>query len=93
MSRAPILSTATFDSSGVKLSDEQIGIWDEVTAEEAGFSSSAHGLAFSLQRLPGSRLFRGRERIDSRLAWSGFGYSIPASVRSFKCTVRIGVLP
>jgi hypothetical protein len=81
-----------FDSSGVKLSGEQIGLWDEVTADEAGFSSSAHGLAFSLNRLPGTRLFRGRERIDSRLAWSGFGYSIPASVRSFKCTVRIGML-
>jgi hypothetical protein len=81
------------DSSGTSLSGNKIGLWDEVTAEEASFTSSTQRVAFSLPRVPGARLFRGRERIASRLAWSGFGYSFAPTTMRFACTVRIEKLP
>jgi hypothetical protein len=81
------------DSSGVSISGKEIGIWDEVTAEEATFASSSHRIAFSLHRMPGARLYRGRELIGSRLAWAGFGYSFPPTTRKFSYTVKIETLP
>ncbi len=77
------------DSSGVLLKGEKIGGWDEVTAERASFQSSTHRLAFSLQQINGARLFRGRELVGSRLAWSGFGYSFSPTNRRFTYTLRI----
>ena len=65
------------DAGGTVLRGKEIGCWDEVTAEWASFVSESHGLAFTLRQLDGARLFRGRELIGSRLAWSGFGYSFP----------------
>jgi hypothetical protein len=81
------------DSSGITLLGKEIGCWDEVTAEEASFASSTHHIAFSLPRVAGAHLFRGRELIGSRLAWAGFGYSFPPSIRRFRYTVRFEKLP
>ena len=81
------------DSSGTCLSGKKIGCWDEVAAEEASFASSTHRIAFSLHRVAGARLFRGRELIGSRLAWAGFGYSFPPTARGFSYTVRFEKLP
>jgi len=80
------------DSSGIQLSGKDIGCWDEVTAEEAGFASATRRAAFTLPRVPGARLFRGRELVDSRLAWAGFGYSFPPTTRKFSYTVKIETL-
>ena len=77
------------DSSGVLLRGEAIGSWDEVTAERAYFLSSAQRLAFTLQQIDGARLFRGRELIGSRLAWSGFGYCLLPTSRRFSYTLGI----
>jgi hypothetical protein len=71
------------DSMGVLLQKEEIGCWDEVTAEKAGFISSSAKVAFRLSQGKGARLFRGRELVGSRLAWAGFGYSLPPSTTSF----------
>jgi hypothetical protein len=81
------------DSSGIRLTGKKIGCWDEVTAEEASFASSAHRIAFSLPRVAGARLFRGRELIGSRLAWAGFGYSFSPTTRGFSYTIRFEKLP
>ncbi len=81
------------DSSGIQLSGKDIGCWDEVIAEEAGFASSTHRTAFKLPRVVGARLFRGRELVESRLAWAGFGYSFPPTTRRFTYTVKIERLP
>jgi hypothetical protein len=78
------------DSSGTCLSGRKIGCWDEVNAEEASFASSEHPVAFTLPRMAGARLFRGRELVGSRLAWSGFGYSYPPTARGLKYTIRFG---
>ena len=69
------------DTSGISLQGDEIGCWDEVNAEEAWFESSTRQIAFRLGQVKGARLFRGRELIGSRLAWAGFGYSFPPSIR------------
>jgi hypothetical protein len=81
------------DSSGIALSGQQIGCWDEVTASDASFASSAHGIIFRLPKVAGARLFRGRELIGTRLAWAGFGYSISPSIGEFKYSVRLEKIP
>lgn len=65
------------DSSGLRLHGDQIGCWDEVRAPLAWFSSRARKVRFRLGRVEGVRLFRGRELVGSRLAWAGFGLSLP----------------
>ena len=77
------------DSSGTFLCGKEIGCWDEVTAEEASFISARHRVAFTLGQVKGARLFRGRELIGSRLAWSGFGYSFSPTVEKFGYEVKI----
>ena len=80
------------DSSGIRIQRSQIGCWDEVRAAEARFESSSHRIAFRLRRLPGARLFRGRELIGSRLAWAGFGYSFPPSLKKLDHEITISRL-
>ena len=77
------------DSFGIFLSGKEIGCWDEVFAGEACFVSSACQVAFTVSRVSGARLFRGRELVGSRLAWAGFGYSIPPMTGRFFYTVKI----
>jgi hypothetical protein len=81
------------DSAGTSLSGPQVGCWDEVQAASARFSAPRRRLAFSVSRVPGTRLFRGRELIGSRLAWSGFGYSMPPTIGRFRGTLNIERLP
>ena len=81
------------DSDGILLRGKEIGCWDEVTAKEASFISSIHRLAFTLEQVKGARLFRGRELVSSRLAWSGFGYSFSPTTERFSYDVRIRRLP
>jgi len=81
------------DSNGTCLRGREIGSWDEVTAKEATFISDTHHLSFSLEQVKGARLFRGRELVGSRLAWSGFGYSFPPTIERFCYTVRIDKFP
>lgn len=77
------------DSSGLLLKGDKIGSWDEVTAVRASFLSNAHHVAFGLQQVDGVRLFRGRELVGSRLAWSGFGYWLPPSCQRFTYMLTI----
>jgi hypothetical protein len=77
------------DSSGNSLQGDAIGCWDKVTAEEAWFESSARHVAFRLGRVKGAQLFRGRELIGSRLAWAGFGYTFPPSLRKLHYEMKI----
>ncbi len=81
------------DASGSLLLEQEIGCWDEVSAREAWFESSAHRVAFRLGQVPGARLFRGRELVGSRLAWAGFGYSFAPSIQRFRCELSIEKRP
>lgn len=69
------------DSNGVELVGSRIESWHLVRAGEAAFVDPAHGLEFRVRQVAGARLYRGREQMDSRLAWSGFGYSAPPEHR------------
>jgi hypothetical protein len=81
------------DSSGITLNSNKVGMWDEVKAETASFESSEHKISFTLDRVKGAKLYRGRELVDSRLAWTGFGYSFPPSDQPFRYTLRIERAP
>ena len=77
------------DNRGLQLRGQEIGCWDEVTADQASFLSDDYQIEFSLDQIKGSRLFRGRELIGSRLAWAGFGYSFPPSSQVFNYSIKI----
>jgi len=81
------------DSDGATLRGKQIGTWDEVTAATASFVSTIHGVAFSLRQVDGARLDRGRELIGARVAWSGFGYSLPPTLKTFAYDLTIEKVP
>lgn len=77
------------DSSGARLAGAEVGSWDEVRAATASFISSRRRLAFTLRRVPGARLLRGREAEAGRLAWAGFGYVVRPGEPSLTYEVRI----
>jgi hypothetical protein len=81
------------DSDGAVLRGAGIGTWDEVGAARASFVSTGHRVAFSLGQTPGARLFRGRELVGARLAWVGFGYSLPPTRGSFGYHLSITSTP
>jgi hypothetical protein len=81
------------DSNGLRLQGKKIGTWDEVRAPEAAFISPACRIAFKLKRVEGAKLYRGRELVGSRLAWSGFGYSLPPGINTFSYDLILERLP
>ena len=81
------------DADGSDLRGDEIGTWDEVSAAQASFVSTAHKVAFSLGQVTGAKLSRGRELIGARLAWSGFGYSLAPAPGHFTYEVRIERMP
>jgi hypothetical protein len=81
------------DTDGARLRGRKIGTWDEVRAAGAAFAGTISPVAFSVQRRDGARLYRGRELVGSRLAWSGFGYSLLPDTDRFVYDVRIETAP
>jgi hypothetical protein len=77
------------DASGIPFYGDEIGCWDNVNALEASFESSIHHIAFRLGKVKGAQLFRGRELIDDRLDWAGFGYSYPPFIKTFQYVMKI----
>jgi hypothetical protein len=77
------------DVNGLILFDEQIGPWEEVNAEEASLSNVTETLAFSLKKMDGAMLLRGREKIQERYSWVGFSYSFRPRISPFKYIIRI----
>jgi hypothetical protein len=77
------------DTDGTVLRGDEIGTWDDVVALGAGFVSTTDGVSFWLDQVPGACLSRGRELVGTRLAWAGFGYSLPPTVRRFAYSLRI----
>jgi hypothetical protein len=77
------------DSDGVSLVGKEIGCWDQVRAAEAAFIDHKHQISFSLPQVNGGTLYRGRELIGKRLAWSGFGYSFPPSQNRIRYVITV----
>ena len=81
------------DSDGARLRGSKIGTWSEVTAASACFASTGSRVGFCVRQAAGARLYRGRELVDTRLAWSGFGYSLSPDMGSFAFDVAIKRAP
>ncbi len=79
------------DSNGLFLRGNAIGTWDEVFADEASFIDSIDKIVFTLNRVNGAKMFRGRELVEGRLAWSGLAYALPRDIINFAYDIRIGV--
>ena len=78
------------DSSGLALKGNAIGTWEETFADGASFVDASHKLEFTLQKVAGAKLFRGRELVPGRLAWAGLAYSIPQGTSNFYYNIRTG---
>jgi len=78
------------DSNGLFLKGNAIGTWDETFADEASFIDSCDNVAFTLNAKKGARMFRGRELVEGRLAWSGLAYRLPGDIINFTYDIRIG---
>jgi len=78
------------DSDGCVLKGNEIGSWDEIHADEATFQDLANGLSFTLKKVDGARMFRGRELVPGRLAWSGLAYILPPQRDELAYSISIG---
>jgi len=77
------------DSGNATLVHDEILCWEPVSADRAWFTSTRHRIAFPLPQIPMAKLFRGRELIDDRLAWSGFGYSFAPTAGQIRYEILI----
>jgi hypothetical protein len=77
------------DSAGGTVGGAGIGAWDRVTAAEASMESKARKVVYTVAGGNGARLYRGREVVGSRLAWSGFGYSFSPTLGGFEYVIRV----
>lgn len=77
------------DSDGLILQGDDIGSWDETSAEVASFINPADRIAFTLNKAKDARMFRGMERSPKRLAWSGLAYVLPHGTERFAYSVTI----
>ena len=66
------------DSESLKLNDEEIGAWNEVTSQSAKITNESDKIGFSLKNIEGTKLRRGRELIKGSLDWIGLDYELDA---------------
>lgn len=78
------------DSNGMTLRSKEIGTWDETFAHQASLVDSHDSISFSINEVRGARIFRGRELVVNRLAWSGLNYVLPGHTASFAYDIKIG---
>jgi hypothetical protein len=77
------------DSEGIKLSDEEIGVWDNVTAKSAKIADKQDRIAFSLKNIEGTMLRRGREVVKNSLDWIGLDYELNPKNDQFEYEIEI----
>jgi hypothetical protein len=78
------------DSTGLTLADKSIGTWNQIFADEATFINSRDNVTFTLKKIPGVKMFRGREDESGQLAWSGIAYEIPRKFLKFEYDITLG---
>jgi hypothetical protein len=77
------------DSNGLFLKGNALGTWDEIFADEASFIDPNDNIAVTLKQVKGARMFRGRELVKNRLAWSGLAYKLSGDIINFAYDIRI----
>ncbi|MCW4032652.1 MAG: hypothetical protein NWF08_04595 [Candidatus Bathyarchaeota archaeon] len=78
-----------YEEEGKTLTNDEIGVWQEVKSKKACLSNIAANVKFCLEEIPGTVLFRGRESLRPRLNWSGFCYSIPKRIECFTYNIHL----
>ena len=77
------------DSEGLKLTDEEIGAWNGVTAQSAKIADKQDRISFNLKNVEGTMLRRGRELMKSSLNWIGLDYELNPEHDSFEYEIEI----
>ncbi len=77
------------DSEGLRLVDEEIGAWDEVTAQSAKITNEQSKIGFSLKNIEGTMLRRGRELMKGSLDWIGLDYELDPEYYQFEYEIEL----
>ena len=77
------------DSEGLTLDDEEIGVWDGVTAQSAKIADKQGRLGFSIKKVEGTMLRRGREMFKGCLNWIGLDYELNPEDDQFEYEIEI----
>ena len=77
------------DSEGLRLVDEEIGAWDNVTAESAKIANEQNKIGFRLKSIEGSMLKRGREMMEGSLNWIGLDYELNPDYYHFEYEIEL----
>jgi hypothetical protein len=77
------------DSESLKLDDEAIGAWNDVTSQSAKITNEQDKIGFSLKNIEGTKLRRGRELIKGSLDWIGLDYELGAEYSQFEYEIEV----
>jgi hypothetical protein len=77
------------DSEGLKLVDKEIGVWDSVTAQSAKIADKQDKIGFSLKKVEGTVLRRGRELVKGNLEWIGLDYELNPEDDQFEYEIEV----
>ncbi len=77
------------DSEGLRLVDEEIGAWDNVTAQSAKIANEQNKIGFRLKSKEGSMLRRGRELMKGSLDWIGLDYELDPKYCHFEYEIEL----
>jgi hypothetical protein len=77
------------DSESLKLNDEEIGAWNDVTSQSAKITNEQEKVGFCLKNIEGTKLRRGRELIMGSLDWIGLDYELGAEYSNFEYEIEV----
>jgi hypothetical protein len=77
------------DSENLRLDDEEIGAWNDVTSQTAKITNKQDKIGFSLKNIGGTKLRRGRELIKGSLDWIGLDYELGAEYSQFEYEIEV----
>jgi hypothetical protein len=77
------------DSEGLNLNDDEIGAWNDVTAQSAKIADKQDRIGFSLKNVEGTMLRRGREVVKGSLDWIGLDYELNPEDDQFEYEIEI----
>ena len=77
------------DSENLKLDDDEIGAWNDVTSQSAKIANAQEKIGFSLKNIEGTKLRRGRELIKGSLDWIGLDYELGAECSQFEYEIEV----
>jgi hypothetical protein len=77
------------DSENLRLDDEEIGAWNDVTSQSAKITNEQDKIGFSLKNIEGTKLRRGRELIKGSLDWIGLDYELDAEYSKFEYEIEV----